>query len=234
MEHIDITKTFQEVGGQFLSPPELIASKLDAIKLVCFDWDGVFHDGRKSSSGESSFSEIDAVGVNLLRYAIYRKTGSIPKSVIMSEKSNPTAGAFARRESFDAFIFNADHRTLALGYFQEKYGVDPMEVLFVLDDMLDVKMALKCGLRFLVRNNAAPLFAAMAREMHAADYITGNTGGTGAVREISELILGLMGIYKKVMMEKIEHESHYDLYLQMRENTATQEVDFTTILAAQG
>ena len=66
-----IVKLFEKGGGEFVSPPSVFIDKLKKIKAVLFDWDGVFNDGFKRGVDGSIFSEVDAMGTNLLRYALW-------------------------------------------------------------------------------------------------------------------------------------------------------------------
>ena len=56
----------------------------------CFvlDWDGVFNSGEKTSTTGSSFSEVDSMGLNLLRYAYYLVHGKMPVTLVISGEKN--------------------------------------------------------------------------------------------------------------------------------------------------
>ncbi len=63
--------------GVFITDASVIQQKLKKIKAFIFDWDGVFNDGRKDIDGNSSFSEVDSMGVNMMRFSYYLFKSSI-------------------------------------------------------------------------------------------------------------------------------------------------------------
>ena len=67
----DIAKLYRDLGGMFVCSPEELKQKLMNVKAFVFDWDGVFNNGQKQSSGGSHFSEVDSMGLNLLRFSHY-------------------------------------------------------------------------------------------------------------------------------------------------------------------
>src|SRR4051812_41410645 len=97
---MDIQATFTSIGGKFISDASSISKKLEGIKAFIFDWDGVFNNGQKLGSGSSSFSEVDSMGTNLLRYSHFLKHDKLPLTAIISGERNETAFYFCQRECF--------------------------------------------------------------------------------------------------------------------------------------
>ena len=58
--------------GVFITDVAIIQQKLQQVKAFIFDWDGVFNDGRKDIQGNSGFSEIDSMGINMMRFSYYQ------------------------------------------------------------------------------------------------------------------------------------------------------------------
>ena len=95
-----MSRHFSALNGSFIIPAVRIAAKLKKIRAVIFDWDGVFNDGFKGESFSSTFGEADSMGINMLRYGLWRQNGQLPAVAIISGESNQTSLQFARREHF--------------------------------------------------------------------------------------------------------------------------------------
>lgn len=214
-------------AGEFLKDEAEIAEKLDRVKLWLFDWDGVFHNGQKSATGESSFNEIDAMGLNLLRFAHYLKTGRLPYFVIVTGVHNPTGEAFAIREHFDAIFMGAKNKEIVLQHICKEHRLDPSEVAFAFDDILDVNVAKQVGVRFYLSHGAKPITSDFLRSQEIFDYATAFSGGYGGLREVSELVMTLLGNADDVLEERIAWSENYDNYWDQRQAKLTKifEVD---------
>src|SRR6185436_2368860 len=97
-----VIKLFEKGGGEFISPPSLFIDKLKKVKAVLFDWDGVFNNGFKQGDQGSIFSEVDAMGTNLIRFSLWRMNGVLPIAAIITGENNPAAIQLAQREKFHA------------------------------------------------------------------------------------------------------------------------------------
>ena len=85
--------------------------------------------------------------------------------------------------------------------------------------MLHVSLAEVCGVRIFISRNANPLFNEYVIRHFLADYVTGATSGQGAVREASELLMGLNGNYNEVITERKNFSETYSNYLALRKAT---------------
>lgn len=207
---------FRAGGGLLLADPDEIRARLARVRAFLFDWDGVFNDGGKGD-GPSGFSEADAMGTNLLRFGLWtRDDGRLPFVGILTGQDNPAAVELARRERFQAVYRGFLDKAAALEDLGRRHGIRPEETCFVYDDVLDLGVAGRCGLRVLVRNGAAPLLARYAGEAGLCDYVTGREGGAHAVRETAELLLGLAGLYDGLVRERAAHTDVYRRYLALR------------------
>ena len=82
-------------------------------------------------------------------------------------------------------------------------------------------MAEACGMRFLVRRDASPLFADYVEKRGLCDYVTGAVSGGYPVREICELLLGLLGVYDDVVASRVAGDADYEAYFNARQAADT-------------
>ena len=212
---------FLELGGRLLVTPGEVRARLAGVRAFLFDWDGVFNDGMKRAGVPSGFSEADAMGTNLLRFGWWLRDGQVPFTGILTGQDNPAATVLAEREHFQVVYRGFLDKLLALRDLETRFGIRPEQVCFLFDDVLDLGAADRCGLRVLVRNGASPLLAGWTERESLCDYSTGREGGSHAVRETAELLLGLTDRYDEVVRERSVHSQRYRSYLATRNETAT-------------
>ena len=217
-----IIKLFEEGGGQFVSPPSVFIEKLKKVKAVLFDWDGVFNDGFKRGSEGSIFSEVDAMGTNLLRYALWKLNGGLPVVAIITGENNPAAQSLAQREHFHEVFFHSKNKSLVFAAFCEKFYVKPEEVLFFFDDVLDLEVARQSGVRIMIGRLSSPLLRKFTIESGSVDYITAHDGGHHGLREGCELVIGMLGSYEGVVKSRMVYSEEYQLYLGSRQAIETK------------
>ena len=209
------------VPGQINISEIAFRDKLSHIKAVLFDWDGIFNSGEKGHI-PSSFNEIDSMGINMLRFGLYLKHGQNPVAGIVTGEKNETALKWAEREHLHIVYLKVKHKVDVLESFQMDYGVSQEEILFVFDDIHDLSLAREVGCRFLVKNEGARMFERYCREHNLCDYITSNTGGRNALREISEVVLGQLGQFTSTLENRMEFSGIYSDYYQLRNMVKTQ------------
>jgi 3-deoxy-D-manno-octulosonate 8-phosphate phosphatase (KDO 8-P phosphatase) len=209
---------YSQIGAQFISPIAEIEQKLKQIKAFVFDWDGVFNNGVKNENKSSNFNEIDSMGTNMLRFSYFQKHGKLPNTAIISGEKNEMAFYFADREHFDACYFKVADKTIALQHFCKEKGLEPKEVCYVFDDVLDVSLAEMCGLRMAIGRKANPLFNKYLVTNQLVDYITAEQSGGFAVREASELLMGLYGNFDDCITERKNFSAAYHTYLTQRQS----------------
>ena len=93
-------------NGRFLTEPVAIQEKLFQAKAFVFDWDGVFNNGAKNENGSSPFSEVDSMGINMLRFNHYLQRQQNPLAAIITGEKNQAANMFAKREHFHSVYYN--------------------------------------------------------------------------------------------------------------------------------
>ena len=220
-----IIKLFESEGGEFISPPSLFIEKLKSIKAVLFDWDGVFNDGFKSGSEGSAFSEVDSMATNMLRYALWRINGAIPVTAVMTGENNPTANHLAKRENFQVVYSKIKNKSALFDTFCKTYNCKPEEVIFFFDDILDLEVARKCGVRILIGNNSNLMLKEFIKKSSLADYITANNGRNHGLRESIELSIGLLGQFDNVVRERMTFSENYQKYIVDRRKIETVHVE---------
>lgn len=211
-----VTGLFQSGGGEFVSPPSLFSEKLKKIRAVIFDWDGVFNDGTKRGAEGSIFSEVDAMGTNLLRYALWKTNGSLPAVAVMTGENNPPAVLLASRENFHFVYSRMKNKGQAFNAFCSAAGCKPEEVMFFFDDILDLDVARQCGVRMMIRRSSNPLLNRFVQENGMADYLTAHDGGSHGLREAAELVIGMLGLYDDVVRNRMTYSTEYQEYLSQR------------------
>jgi 3-deoxy-D-manno-octulosonate 8-phosphate phosphatase (KDO 8-P phosphatase) len=223
----DTTGSINYFKGEFLEASFTVAEKLARIKVFVFDWDGVFNNGVKDENGSSAFSEIDAMGTNLLRFNHYLRTGKIPYTVIISGESNKASQVLAKREHFNAVYYKTANKILSFNHLCKHYQIEPAETAFIFDDVLDFSMAKHCGIRIMVSRTCNPLLIEFAKKNRLADYITDADGGNHAVRESAELLISLSGKYEETIEQRMLFSAGYAQYLKIRNEV--QPVFYTSI-----
>ena len=219
----EITNLFEKQGGEFISSPSFIQEKLKGIKAFIFDWDGVFNPGTKGEGISSTYTEADSMGTNLLRFGYWLgNSQKLPIVAIITGENNQSAIKLAQREHFHHIYFKIANKAIALEHLLNSYHLKKEEVAFCFDDVLDFPIASKCGLKFMVRRDASPLFKQYAIENKLCDYITGQPGGNHAVREVSDLVLGLTGQFDQVIKERTAFSKLYTNYLTQRNTPSTK------------
>ncbi|MBS1949984.1 MAG: hypothetical protein OJF59_002371 [Cytophagales bacterium] len=207
---------FTKTGGIFCRPFAEFREQVLRTRAYLFDWDGVFNDGVKSGAGGSLFSEVDAMGTNMLRFGHWLKHQHLPVVAVITGEENPAAQYLAQREKFNAIYFKSANKQVAFNHFLEAFSLKENEIAFVYDDVLDLALAGRCGLRIMVRHAATPTLQQYAIKNELADYIT--SGHDHAVRESCELMLASMEKYDEAISRRSAFDTVYQSYLNERQS----------------
>ncbi|MBK8227997.1 MAG: phosphatase [Flavobacteriales bacterium] len=196
--------------------PELLR-RLARTKAVLFDWDGVFNDGFKDAEGGSPFSEVGSMGVNLLRFALWLRNGSLPKAAVITGQHNPYAERFAQRERLHGVYMGFTNKPEAFDAFLAKHGLESDEVAFFFDDVLDLPVAARCGLRVMIGSPVTAWLAEQAMKRGEVDVVTANSGGANGLREATDSIIALLGNGAEVIQHRTAYSGTYQRYLSERQ-----------------
>ncbi len=191
--------------------------------MIIFDWDGVFNGGFKGDGVYSPFSEVDSMGLNMLRFGYHMLSGNILLAGIISGMDNKNTEMFVRREHLDFKCLGFKDKNEGFKIVLKEFGVQPHEVAFVYDDILDLTVAEQCGLRFQVRHDAAPMFTHYVKTNLLADYVTAQIGERHAVREVMELMLAAIGKYDATVDSRTHFDAAYAEYIDKRNSITAKE-----------
>jgi 3-deoxy-D-manno-octulosonate 8-phosphate phosphatase (KDO 8-P phosphatase) len=222
---VELEARFSKLGGVFLTPIGVLRQRLKRVRGLVSDWDGVFNAGSKGEGATSTFGEPDSMGTNLLRYALWREHGVLPMSALITGADNPSARAFALREHFDAVYYGARTKTAAIEALCRTHRLSSEEVVCLFDDVNDLGMAFGCGIRVLVRRDASPLLHDYVARQGLCDYITAHPPERHAVREVCELLLGLLASFDAVVASRVAWDDEYTRYFEARQKVSTQVID---------
>ncbi|MFT3680554.1 MAG: HAD hydrolase family protein [Ferruginibacter sp.] len=208
--------------GDFVSSPVVIRQKMRQVKAFIFDWDGVFNDGRKNLEGHSSFSEVDSMGVNMMRFSHFLLNKTLPIMAIITGENNQLAYSFAKREHFHFVYHKVLHKETALQHLCKQHNISPADVMFVYDDILDLSVAKLAGVKFMIGRSSNPMLLQYATENRLVDYITDNDGSMNAVREVSELIMAFYNNFNLAVDNRTKFSEVYKAYLELKNKETTQ------------
>lgn len=153
------------------------------LRLVAFDVDGVFTDGRflLSDDGVESktFSTQDGFGIRQLLKA------GIEVAIISGRKSAATERRMAEL-GVRHVILDCSDKAAAFDRLAGRLGIRADEAAYVGDDIPDLPLLAKVGYSIAVAN-------AVTAVQDYCDYTTAAPGGLGAVREVCELVLASLG-----------------------------------------
>lgn len=224
----ELTARFESRGGLFLKKPDALAARLAGVRALVFDWDGVFNAGEKALGTTSGFAEADSMGVNMLRYGLWRRDGCLPRVAIITGEPNASAQFFAEREHFDALYQRVKDKRVALSDFCDRCDLAPKQVACLFDDINDIGMASQCGVRILIRRDASDLMREYLCRSAICDYVTASESGNFAVREASELMLALSCLFDEIIESRVAFDEQYQAYLAAR-----QAVELDVVSAAE-
>lgn len=167
------------VSPAYTQPPGLegLGELLAGIRLLAFDFDGVFTDNTVyvSQDGVESVRcwRSDGIGLNRIRSAGVR-------TMILSTEVNPVVTVRANKLKTPCKQGIDDKAATILEACQD-LGIDPLHVAFVGNDINDVTAFKAVGLPIAVADAYPEIFPHVL-------YRTAESGGHGAVREVCDLI----------------------------------------------
>ena len=161
--------------------PNKIEQIIGRIRLVAFDFDGVFTDNMvyvfEDGTEAVRCTRSDGIGLQKLKQAGI-------ETVIISTEANPVVSARARKLKI-ACVQDCRDKRRVLEDRIAKLGIALDQVAFVGNDINDLPCLTCVGLPIVVKD-AHPDVIGVAR------YQTRNPGGHGAVREVCDLIIKRM------------------------------------------
>lgn len=180
---IDFSKLAREPGSVAL------ASRLERIKLLALDVDGVLTDGTiiMGPDGEvcKAFFAKDGLGISCaLRSGL--------EIAIITGRRSPSALRRASELGIPHLLDSIKDKYAALSALRARLGLKREEVAFMGDDLNDLPAFRAAGFAFAPADATADVKV-------AADVVTTCGGGRGAVREAVEKILQAQGKWQSLV-----------------------------------
>lgn len=161
------------------------------IKLLIIDVDGVLTDGGITLDNEGNefktFHVRDGHGIKMLIRA-----GIIV--AIITGRHSKVVERRARELGITEVYQKCYDKNVAFRHLIEKYSVDPKEVAYIGDDIVDISLLKGSGFSVAVADAADEAKA-------AAMMVTKNNGGRGAVREVCDFLLKAKGLWEGILDE---------------------------------
>ncbi len=214
---MSLLQPFTTNGLRATAPEPDLLRRLARTKAVLFDWDGVFNDGFKDADGGSPFSEVGSMGVNLLRFALWLRNGHLPKAAVITGQHNPYSERFAQRERLHGVYMGFTNKPEAFDAFIAKHGLQADEVAFFFDDVLDLPVAARCGLRVMIGSPVTAWLVEQAIARREVDLVTANSGGKNGLREATDAVIALLANGAEVIDHRVQYSDTYQRYLSERQ-----------------
>jgi len=167
----------------------MVINRLERIKLLILDIDGVLTDGgivyNDTGVETKEFNVKDGLGIRLLMEA------GIDLCIITGRRS----GALRHRcknLGIDLIFDGIDNKAAVFDLVLDRTGAAAEETAFIGDDLPDIALMKRVGLAIAVAD-AHPIV------LENADMVTSANGGKGAVREACEVILKAQGLWENIL-----------------------------------
>jgi len=163
--------------------------RVERIRLILMDCDGVLTDGRVILLPEGDdikfFNSLDGMGLKLAARA------GLQTGIITTRRSRVLERRAA--ELSVRYLFQeAENKIEAYETILGAAGVADEAVAYIGDDLPDLPLMKRVALAIAVAN-------AVREVKQAAHYVTRNSGGHGAVREVIELVLKAQGKWDEIL-----------------------------------
>jgi 3-deoxy-D-manno-octulosonate 8-phosphate phosphatase (KDO 8-P phosphatase) len=158
--------------------------KLENIKLIVTDVDGVLTDGSFYIGNEiemKRFHSSDGLAFVLLRLLEF------PVAVISGRFSKATLARTQALGIPDDLVFQDTHmKSGAYETLKKRFKLEDHEIAYMGDDYIDTPILKLCGASFAPAN-------AIQDVKDIVDHVTSTPGGSGAFREMVDMILRAQG-----------------------------------------
>ncbi len=168
---------------------EQITQRAKQIRLVIFDVDGVLTDGSliMGDDGQEykAFNAKDGHGMKMLQ------ASGVEIGIISARNSRVVS---LRMENLGIkHVYQGQRDKLkAFADLLKKLKLEPSQIAYVGDDLLDLCIMRKVGLAIAVQDASPEVVA-------EADWQTTANGGRGAAREICEMIMQAQGTFDDIL-----------------------------------
>ncbi len=169
--------------------PDALLKQARQTRLLILDVDGVLTDGRlyysDSGSELKGFSTQDGAALKLLM-------SSGVQTAIITGRSSALVARRAEELGISHYYHGSEDKRLALEQLVSTSGIAPDHMAHMGDDLPDLVLFNRVGLRFSVPD-AHPVV------LERADYTTAAHPGSGAVREVCQLLMRAQGSWEHAL-----------------------------------
>ena len=174
-----------------------LREKLQHIKILIMDVDGVMTDGRIIINDDGretkNFDVRDGHGIKLVqRYGIEVALLTGRQSEVVKHRANELGITEVHQK-----IFNKKE---VFAKILQKNNLNANQAAFIGDDIIDIPVLKEAGF-------SATVADAIDIVKKTVDYVTKNKGGRGAVREVCEMLLQAQGRWPEIAA-KYEFAEH--------------------------
>lgn len=166
-----------------------VSVKAARIKLVLFDVDGVLTDGRVIVHSDGSESKTFAIRDGIAM--VWAQRAGI-KIGFLSARMSPTTPHRAAQLGISLVYQGVLNKLSAYEQIRADLGLADEQVAYMADDVVDLAVLARAGL------SAAPADA-VPEVRSRVDWVSTYTGGSGAARELIELILQAQNLWDAVV-----------------------------------
>lgn len=160
-----------------------LLEKLEQVKLLVFDLDGVLTNGKILIMPDGEWiREMDIKDGYAIQHAV--KTG-LKVAVITGSSSKPVKERLLKL-GVELFFENTPQKSLIVNELLSDLSIDKSSALFMGDDLPDLDAFKAVGVKTCPADAATEL-------LQLADYISPKSGGDGCVRDIIEKVLRTQG-----------------------------------------
>jgi 3-deoxy-D-manno-octulosonate 8-phosphate phosphatase (KDO 8-P phosphatase) len=168
-----------------------VKDKLEKVKLLIMDVDGVMTDGRIIMDNEGreikNFNVRDGHGLKILqRYGI--------KVAIITGRQSKVVEYRAKDLEIKDVYQKVYDKKRAFEKILKKYKLSKEVTAFIGDDIVDIPVLRRVGFSVAVADAADVV-------KKSVDYVTKNKGGHGAIREVCEMILQAQDKWREIAVK---------------------------------
>ena len=168
------------------------------IRLLLMDVDGVMTDGRLYNVPDAAGNMVETKGFDsqdgiALQWLNWKGI----KAGVVSGRVSPATAERARQTRITYVYQGHIEKVPILEEILRDSGFDKSHVAYIGDDFTDIVVMRRVGLAIATAN-------ARAEVKQQAHYVTSQPGGSGAVREVIELILKAQGLWSEIL-------KHYEI-----------------------
>lgn len=167
-----------------------LIEKIKKIKLIATDVDGVLTEGfvfirEDSEEPFGKFNILDGFAVIMAR-----EVGL--KTVVISGRKSEATEARCRKLGMDEAFTGVNDKSIQIRQVSEQFGIALDEIAYIGDDLIDLPALKLAGFKCAPSNAVNDIKSFV-------DYVSEYKGGTGAFRDIVELILRTQGKYQQIV-----------------------------------